>query len=87
MSQDELLDHIDTRLARLDRPFALMKWLVVGGFAMGAWATAQQMSITHLFEWKAEQRITDQRQDTDIRELDRNTRAPRKDTALILPKQ
>ena len=72
MSQDELLAHIETKLSVLDRPLLFMKWLVAGGFFIGAWATAQQMTLTALVEWKKDKNTTDVRQDGDIRSLERD---------------
>jgi len=71
MSQDELLAHIDSKLSVLDRPMALLKWLVLGGFAIGVWAATQQMTLAGLIEFKRERIIVDQRQDADIHDLER----------------
>jgi hypothetical protein len=72
MSQEEMLAHIESKLAVLDRPMALMRWLVVGGFFIGAWATAQQMTLASLLEWKVDKTRHDQQQDSDIRILERD---------------
>lgn len=71
MSQEELLAHIDNKLAILDRPMALLRWMVAGGFFIGAWATAQQMTLSALIEWKHDKNIEDARQNTDIRDLEK----------------